>query len=87
MSDSPPDRAYSKDHQWAKISGRLEAMTRIGDLVSFEPDEVEITIDGRKLEPVPGQTVVEHGPDRNLSVDEIGGIRLTENESPTRVRT
>jgi hypothetical protein len=55
-------------------------------VVSFEPDKVEITIDGQKLEPVPGQTVIAHGPDRNLSVDEVGGIRLPENESPARVR-
>jgi hypothetical protein len=25
-----------------------------------------------------GQTVIAHGPDRNLSVDEIGGIELVE---------
>lgn len=49
-------------------------------------NEVEITIDGQKLEPVPGQTVLAHGPDRNLSVDEVGGIQLVENESPALVR-
>ena len=58
----------------------FDAMAPIADLVSFEPDKVDITIDGRKLEPVPGQTVVEHGPDRNLSVDEVGRIRLGEQE-------
>ena len=56
----------------------FEEMARIADLVSFEPDKVTITIDGEKLEPVPGQTVLPHGPDRNLSVDEIGGIELAE---------
>jgi uncharacterized protein (DUF427 family) len=56
----------------------FEEMARIADLVSFEPDKVTITIDGEKLEPVPGQTVLPHGPDRNLSVDEIGGIQLVE---------
>jgi hypothetical protein len=25
-----------------------------------------------------GQNVISHGPDRNLSVDEIGGIQLVE---------
>jgi uncharacterized protein (DUF427 family) len=54
----------------------FDEMSRIADLVSFEPDKVEITIDGEKLEPVPGQNVVAHGPDRNLSVAEIGGIEL-----------
>jgi uncharacterized protein (DUF427 family) len=56
----------------------FDEMARIADLVSFEPDKVTITIDGEKLEPVPGQTVLPHGPDRNLSVDEIGGIELVE---------
>ena len=53
-------------------------MARIADLVSFEPDKVTIMIDGERLEPVPGQTVVAHGPDRNLTVDEIGGVQLVE---------
>jgi hypothetical protein len=48
-------------------------MARIGDLVSFEPDKVEITIDGQAGSSPP--TVIAHGPDRNLSVDEVGGIR------------
>jgi uncharacterized protein (DUF427 family) len=48
----------------------LEEMSRIAGLVSFEPDKVTITLDGERLEPVPGQTVVPHGPDRNLDLDE-----------------
>jgi uncharacterized protein (DUF427 family) len=44
---------------------------RIGDLISFEPDRVTITIDGERLEPAPGQRVVPHGPDRDLTPDEI----------------
>ena len=56
----------------------FEEMARIADLVSFEPDKVTITIDGEKLEPAPGQTVLPHGPDCNISVDEIGGIQLVE---------
>jgi hypothetical protein len=31
-----------------------------------------------QLEPAPGQTGPPHGPDRNRSVDEIGGIQLVE---------
>ena len=56
----------------------FDVMARIADLVSFEPDKVTVTLDGETLEPAPGQTVVAHGPDRNLAVDEIGGIRLRE---------
>jgi hypothetical protein len=43
---------------------------------------VTTTIDGEKLEPVPGQTVVSHGADRNLSIDEIGGIQRVEDAAP-----
>jgi hypothetical protein len=51
---------------------------RPADLISFYSEKLTITIDGEKLDPVPGQTVIAHGPDRNLSVDEIGGIELVE---------
>ena len=53
-------------------------MARISDLVSYYPEKLTITIDGDKLGPVPGQTVISHGADRNLSVDEIGAIQLVE---------
>ncbi len=49
-------------------------MAAIGDLVSFEPDRVEVTLDGERLELAPGQTVVAHGLDRNLSADEAGAL-------------
>jgi uncharacterized protein (DUF427 family) len=52
----------------------FDDMAAIGDLVSFEPDRVEVTLDGERLELEPGQTVVSHGVDRNLSVDEAGGL-------------
>ena len=56
----------------------FEEVARIADLVSFYPKKVTVTIDGEKLEEAPGQNVISHGPDRNLSVDEIGGIQLAE---------
>jgi uncharacterized protein (DUF427 family) len=43
---------------------------RISDLVSFEPDVVSVQLDGTRLRLEPGQTVIPHGPDRNLTVDE-----------------
>jgi hypothetical protein len=45
--------------------------------------KLTITIDGEKLEPAPGQNVIPHGPDRNLSVDEIGGIQLVGDAAAT----
>jgi uncharacterized protein (DUF427 family) len=52
----------------------IDDMAAIGDLVSFEPDRVEVTLDGERLELEPGQTVVSHGVDRNLGIDEVGGL-------------
>ncbi|WP_429225920.1 DUF427 domain-containing protein [Inquilinus ginsengisoli] len=44
---------------------------RISNLVSFEPDVVSVHLDGVQLHREPGQTVVAHGPDRNLDVAEL----------------
>jgi uncharacterized protein (DUF427 family) len=46
----------------------FDEMAVIGDLVSFEPDRVEVTLDGERLALEPGQNVVSHGIDRDLSV-------------------
>jgi uncharacterized protein (DUF427 family) len=43
---------------------------RISDLVSFEPDLVSVQLDGAQLGLEPGQTVIPHGPDRDLTVAE-----------------
>lgn len=43
---------------------------RISDLVSFEPDIVSVEVGGTRLRLEPGQTVIPHGPDRELTVDE-----------------
>ena len=56
---------------WAYLQPSRE-VERIDGYVSFEPDKLEVTIDGQRLEPAPGQHVVAHGPDRNLTTDEVG---------------
>jgi uncharacterized protein (DUF427 family) len=43
---------------------------RISKLVSFEPDIVSVQLDGTELCLEPGQTVISHGPDRDLTVAE-----------------
>jgi uncharacterized protein (DUF427 family) len=50
----------------------FNAMAAIGDLVSFEPDKVAVTLDDERLELEPGQNVTAHGIDRNMSIDEAG---------------
>ena len=49
---------------------------RIGDLISFEPDKVEVTIDGEQLRLEPGQHVVPHGADRGLTPDEVTRVSV-----------
>ena len=44
---------------------------RISSLVSFEPDIVTVHLDGKQLRLEPGQSVVPHGPDRNLDLAEV----------------
>jgi uncharacterized protein (DUF427 family) len=44
---------------------------RISDLVSFEPEIVSVQLDGTQLKLESGQTVITHGPDRELSVAEV----------------
>jgi uncharacterized protein (DUF427 family) len=46
---------------------------RISDLIS-EPDIVSVQLDGTKLRLEPGQTVIPHGPDRDLNVPEAQSI-------------
>ena len=55
---------------WAYLQPYRE-VDRIAAYVSFEPDKLEVTIDGQRLEPEPGQHVVAHGPDRNLTTNEV----------------
>jgi len=43
---------------------------RISGLVSFEPDIVPVLLDGTPFRLEPGQTVIPHGPDRELTVVE-----------------
>jgi uncharacterized protein (DUF427 family) len=55
--------AWSYQDAWAEVG-------RISGLVSFEPDKVAVHLDGIRLRLEPGQTVISHGVDRNLTVDE-----------------
>jgi uncharacterized protein (DUF427 family) len=48
----------------------FEEVTRISNYLSFEPDKVVIDLDGRQLMLEPGQDVISHGVDRNLTVEE-----------------
>jgi uncharacterized protein (DUF427 family) len=46
-------------------------VARISNIVSFEPDEVQVFLDDKKLALEPGQSVTPHEIDRGLDPDEI----------------
>jgi uncharacterized protein (DUF427 family) len=56
--------AWSYQDAWTEVR-------RISGLVSFEPDKVEVRLDGVRLRLAPGQSVVPHGVDRDLTLDEV----------------
>jgi uncharacterized protein (DUF427 family) len=48
---------------------------RISGLLSFEPDVVQVQLDGVQLRLEPGQAVVAHGPDRDLDIAEVSPVK------------
>jgi uncharacterized protein (DUF427 family) len=56
--------AWSYTDAWTEVG-------RVSGLVSFEPDKVEVYLDGTRFRLEPGQTVIAHGADRDLTTDEI----------------
>jgi uncharacterized protein (DUF427 family) len=56
--------AWSYPQAWQEV-------VRVSNLVSFEADRVDVYLDDKKLALEPGQTVIPHGIDRGLDVDEI----------------
>ena len=44
---------------------------RISNFLSFEPEIVSVQLEGKQLRLAPGQTVIPHGPDRELTVAEV----------------
>ena len=56
--------AWSYREAWPEVA-------RVSNLVSFEPDEVDVFLDDKKLAMAPGQIVVPHGIDRGLDPDEM----------------
>jgi hypothetical protein len=55
---------------WSYVNAWQE-VDRVSNLVSFEPDKVDVWLDDRPLHLESGQTVVAHGIDRGLDPSEI----------------
>jgi uncharacterized protein (DUF427 family) len=62
--------AWSYVNAWSEVG-------RICDLVSFEPDKIDVYLDDKQLQLEPGQTVIPHGVDRGLDTDEVLGKTQT----------
>jgi uncharacterized protein (DUF427 family) len=56
--------AWSYPQAWPEVA-------RVSNLVSFEPDVVDVFLDDKKLAAAPGQNVVPHGIDRDLDPGEM----------------
>lgn len=67
------DVGSHKRAAWCYIDAWIE-VRRVRNLVSFEPDKIEVYLDGKRLRLEAGQTVIPHGVDRGLDTDEILGI-------------
>jgi hypothetical protein len=63
-------RAASLDVVIEKLNAAATACG-ISEAQPFEPDEVEVYLDGKKLALEPGQSVMPHGIDRGPDPDEI----------------
>ena len=62
---TPGDRAaWSYQDAW-------HGVRRVSGMISFEPDQIEVYRDGVRQHLEPGQTVVPHGIDRDLTLDEM----------------
>jgi uncharacterized protein (DUF427 family) len=60
--------AWSYQDAWPEVR-------RISGLISFEPDQVAVDLDGVRLRLEPGQTVIPHGVDRDLTTGELAPVR------------
>jgi len=64
------DIGERKGAAWSYVDAWPE-VRRVRGLLSFEPDKIEVYLDGERLALEPGQSVIAHGFDRGLDPDEI----------------
>jgi uncharacterized protein (DUF427 family) len=74
------DIADARRAAWSYVNAWTEVV-RISNLVSFEPDKVTVHLDGVQLRLEPGQGVIEHGIDRDLTVEEMARRSMTKSGS------
>ena len=67
--------AWSYPQAWREVA-------RIANMVSFEPDKIDVVLDDRQLALEPGQGVMPHGIDRGLDPEEL--LERGQDSGPTR---
>lgn len=60
--------AWSYQDAWTEVR-------RISGMISFEPDQMAVDLDDVRLRLEPGQTVIPHGVDRDLTTGELAPVR------------
>jgi uncharacterized protein (DUF427 family) len=68
------DIGETRSAAWAYPEAYPE-VARIAHFVSFEPGIVTVHLDGKQLHLEPGQSVIPHGPDRELTLHEVLPVR------------
>jgi uncharacterized protein (DUF427 family) len=68
------DIGETRSAAWSYPDTYPEA-SRVAGLVSFEPDIVTVHLDGQQIHLEPGQSVIPHGPDRELTLHEVLSVR------------
>ena len=71
VPDPLPERLLYAEplRRWMRV--RFGGTWIADSLISFEPDKIEVHLDGARLRLEPGQSVIPHGPDRDLTTDEL----------------
>lgn len=69
--------AWGYPEAWSEVA-------RIGGLISFEPDKIDVFLDDVRLRLEPGQSVIPHGLDRGLDVAEIVPSAVSASNSTER---
>jgi uncharacterized protein (DUF427 family) len=72
------DIGSHKRAAWSYVNA-WRVVVRVTNLVSFEPDKIDVYLDGKQRQLEPGQTVIPRGVDRGLDTDEVLAKALTGN--------
>ena len=77
------DVGHARRAAWSYRQAFTE-VERVSDLISFEPDKITVLLDDKQLHLEPGQTVVSHGVDRDLTVDQLSSHEQTGTQAEPR---